>query len=526
LKNKGRKKNHERGQKQRSKSEDNNGGCTYEDLALLLPSGFDRKEVGDNGTTPLSSPLLPPFKYFDAGFDEGTQVLEYLRFGRGVKVKHSRKEAIEEYDNTMKHFYQKTNLGGCITRCYLPSKHNIQKTIENAFPFNVSVDGSSSSVVYFVVGLGHDFVFDIIDNIKNEEDNNDKCSFDDSSSDVEEDNDDAIEYLVSTVKEENNNNNNNNNNNKIVGVFADLDYTYMTTSSRNKNKNKNNKVYNHDRDIQLRKLRCTVKAAIEIGCAIQIRILPSCSSSSSSASSSSSSNSSSSNNGNDDDGGDEGEHGEDMKDPYLLAIQDLAALLATLLAETTTTNEINNIYGEDENGNNNKLLKLKIHLSCWNGKSEHMMVLLKAFPDNLYIGFDSTITFQKATHIHECAFDVPLNKLVLETGSPSIIPSCIANSIDTRYAFCHSGYIPIIANEIAKYSSKNINNLNINNLKENVCATTDAVDDEDDTTTTTAKEIEVEAVEAGGISTTTTTLSAEMVARIASTNTMSLYGIS
>ncbi|OEU18020.1 hypothetical protein FRACYDRAFT_238452 [Fragilariopsis cylindrus CCMP1102] len=457
LKNKGRKKNHERGQKQRSKSEDDNG--YDEDLTLLLPPGFEKKKEEEGDDTPSTSALvpLPPFKYFDAGFDEGTAVLEYLRFGRGVKVKHSRKEAIEEYENTMKKVCDTTNFGGCITRCYLPN----------------SAD--------------------------NKEEDNDEYTFDDtSSSDVVENNKDAIEYLVSTVEDDNKNKN-------IVGVFADLDYTYMTTSiSKKKNKNKNNKVHNHDRDTQLRKLRCTVKAAIEIGCAIQIRILPSSSSSSSSISVSS-------NNGNGEDGDDgEDENGDDIKDPYLLAIQDLAALLSE--TTTSTTNEI--------------------HLSSWNGKSEHMMVLLKAFPNNLYIGFDSTITFQKATHIHECAFDLPLNKLVLETCSPSLIPSCIANSIDTRYAFCHSGYIPIIANEIAKYSSKNISNLNFNNcLNQDIRTIPDT-----NTNTNTNAVVDEDAAAAaaavgGGTSkltgtTTTTTLTAEMVARFASTNTISLYGIS
>ena len=533
MKNKGRKKNHERGQKQRSKSEDDNG--YVEDLTLLLPPGFEKKKEEEGDDTPSTSALvpLPPFKYFDAGFDEGTAVLEYLRFGRGVKVKHSRKEAIEEYENTMKKVCDTTNFGGCITRCYLPSKHNIQKTTDHAFPFNVTHDDDNDNIdddddddddnnnnesVHFVVGLGHDYVFDN-DNADNKEEDNDEYTFDDpSSSDVVEDNKDAIEYLVSTVKDDSKNKN-------IVGVFADLDYTYMTTSiSKKKNKNKNNKVHNHDRDTQLRKLRCTVKAAIEIGCAIQIRILPSSSSSSSSISVSS-------NNDNGDDGDDgEDENGDDIKDPYLLAIQDLAALLSET---TTSTNEVNNV-DDDEDGDNGKLLKFKfkIHLSSWNGKSEHMMVLLKAFPNNLYIGFDSTITFQKATHIHECAFDLPLNKLVLETCSPSIIPSCIANSIDTRYAFCHSGYIPIIANEIAKYSSKNISNLNFNNcLNQDIRTIPDT-----NTNTNTNAVVDEDAAAAaaavgGGTSkltgtTTTTTLTAEMVARFASTNTISLYGIS
>ena len=91
---------------------------------------------------------------------------------------------------------------------------------------------------------------------------------------------------------------------------------------------------------------------------------------------------------------------------------------------------------------------LKVHLSCWTGRSEHLTALLNAFPDNVVVGFDGTVTFAKATALHECVFDVPLTKILLETGSPRTIPS-VATKAQGREAFAHSGLVPFIADAIA-----------------------------------------------------------------------------
>ncbi|KAL3898138.1 MAG: hypothetical protein SGARI_006750, partial [Bacillariaceae sp.] len=92
--------------------------------------------------------------------------------------------------------------------------------------------------------------------------------------------------------------------------------------------------------------------------------------------------------------------------------------------------------------------ELKIHLSAWSGNPEHMLSFCKAFP-TLTIGLDSSLTFQKAKHLHECAFELDLSRLVLETNS--VIPSQVANRMG-RDAFSHPGLIPFIATAVAKHS--------------------------------------------------------------------------
>ena len=91
---------------------------------------------------------------------------------------------------------------------------------------------------------------------------------------------------------------------------------------------------------------------------------------------------------------------------------------------------------------------LKVHLSCWTGQSEHLTALLSAFPDNILVGFDGSVTFTKATALHECVFDAPLDKMLIETGTCRTIPSVVTKALG-REAFAHSGLIPFIADAIA-----------------------------------------------------------------------------
>mmetsp|Transcript_29982 Transcript_29982/g.82296 ORF Transcript_29982/g.82296 Transcript_29982/m.82296 type:complete len:123 (-) Transcript_29982:21-389(-) len=76
-----------------------------------------------------------------------------------------------------------------------------------------------------------------------------------------------------------------------------------------------------------------------------------------------------------------------------------------------------------------------------------MLTLLQTFPNNLYFGLDGTVTFSKATELHECAFDLPLDKLLLETGR--VIPSQVAKVLG-RDAFYHSGSLSFTADAVAK----------------------------------------------------------------------------
>ena len=57
------------------------------------------------------------------------------------------------------------------------------------------------------------------------------------------------------------------------------------------------------------------------------------------------------------------------------------------------------------------------------------------------------VTFAKATNIHELAFDVPLDRLLLETDSPYFVPSQVA---DKRNKFSNPGMAIFTAQRIAE----------------------------------------------------------------------------
>ena len=91
---------------------------------------------------------------------------------------------------------------------------------------------------------------------------------------------------------------------------------------------------------------------------------------------------------------------------------------------------------------------MRIHLACWAGKCEHMVKLLGAFPETIWVGFNGSAGFAKATVTHECAFDIPLGKLLLESDAPLVIPTPVASAMG-RGAFCHSGLIPFVADAVS-----------------------------------------------------------------------------
>lgn len=103
-----------------------------------------------------------------------------------------------------------------------------------------------------------------------------------------------------------------------------------------------------------------------------------------------------------------------------------------------------------------------IILSNWTGLACHVMRFLEAFggndgmtrskSSNLYIALDGAVSFTKAVHLHECAFEIPLNRLLLETAT--VIPSDIAKSLG-RDAFFHSGLWPFVAQAVA-HCKKNV----------------------------------------------------------------------
>ena len=178
---------------------------------------------------------------------------------------------------------------------------------------------------------------------------------------------------------------------RVVGFCAKLDYTADTITRINV-------------DTQLRRLQATCKAAQQEGVPIQIRL------------------------GNSDMNQDDNEQEQLMKD-----------LAKRLLAMQMKSEEI--IVTDNKNNN------LQVHLSCWSGTSDHMRMLLQAFPNTLYVGMNASVGFAKASTAHECAFDVPLDRLLLETDN--VIPAPITKSLG-RKAFSHSGLIPYCAAAVAE----------------------------------------------------------------------------
>ena len=87
----------------------------------------------------------------------------------------------------------------------------------------------------------------------------------------------------------------------------------------------------------------------------------------------------------------------------------------------------------------------KIHMHCFTGSSEFAAKFCQEFP-NLFIGMTAVVTFAKARNIHELAFDVPLDRLLLETDAPYFVPSQIA---DKRSRWSNPGMAIFTAQRIA-----------------------------------------------------------------------------
>lgn len=179
-------------------------------------------------------------------------------------------------------------------------------------------------------------------------------------------------------------------NDQIVGVFADLDYSQEAFSRSDCN-----------RASQIRRLRCTCQAASTCNVPVQIRTTPAATA-----------------------------KGKDTAITNISYSEIMHDLFEVLLEITTL------------------IPALRIHLSCWSGSAEDMNKILETFPDNVWVGMDGTMSFGKAKNAHECAFDVPLSKLLLETGLPQTIPADVARTLG-REAFCHSGLVPYLAAALA-----------------------------------------------------------------------------
>jgi hypothetical protein len=198
----------------------------------------------------------------------------------------------------------------------------------------------------------------------------------------------AIQALIETYQQ---------NTDCVAGFYCDLDYHEDFLKRQG-----------CDRESQLRRLKCTSQAAGETNQTIAIRTSPGAA------------------------GLSEPEQHSVVGTLYAQVLLDLQ----TQLAETV-----------------DKFPSLNIHLSCWSGRADHMTSICNAFSsnnnnNNVYIGLDGSVSFSKATHLHECAFDCPLERMVLETST--VIPATVAHALG-REAFFHSATVPFLAEAVAFY---------------------------------------------------------------------------
>lgn len=226
--------------------------------------------------------------------------------------------------------------------------------------------------------------------------------------------------------------------NRIVGFGHTLDYSPDTVQ-----------LHGYDRASQLNRLRATCMAALRVQIPIQCRISPGAPAAPGGVTVT--------DDCNDDNNKDNVEDAAAAAANYVQVVKDLASVLLEMSSSSPAlTMDASSAFEKDtiatKNCNDPSLPGdrplLYIHLSCWNGTEAHMMHLLQAFPDTLYIGMNASAGFQKNKNAHECAFSVPLDRLLLESDAPHTIPAPVVAALG-RKAFNHSGTIPFVAAAVA-----------------------------------------------------------------------------
>lgn len=86
-----------------------------------------------------------------------------------------------------------------------------------------------------------------------------------------------------------------------------------------------------------------------------------------------------------------------------------------------------------------------LHLFEFSGDADFLVLrLMRAWP-NLYVGFDGRLTHAKAEHLRGLLFDVPMERLLIQSSAPNHIPASLPGQ---RY--CHPGMLPEIAVKVAQ----------------------------------------------------------------------------
>ncbi|KAI6655175.1 Deoxyribonuclease TATDN2 [Oopsacas minuta] len=87
----------------------------------------------------------------------------------------------------------------------------------------------------------------------------------------------------------------------------------------------------------------------------------------------------------------------------------------------------------------------RIHLHCYTGQAPTAVGLIATFP-NLYIGITGSITVKRLPQVRETASLIPLERILLETDAPYMIPT----DLKDKLKFSHPIMILHVAERIAK----------------------------------------------------------------------------
>ncbi len=371
-------------------------------VTLTLPDGF-RSRGDDDDDDGSDTDGRPTNLLFDSGADLSA-TLDKLENG-GKKTTKKLLAALDNLDITPDDY------GGCVCRMFLKPSRPFDSSAARIQAL-LGLDPCAS----FVVGLSPSFdMMVFVDSDADDDDDagGNRDDRDGNAGTAEEDDAEEVEFLIGEGRDAllaavDASQDSDANKVTVVGVCASLDYTAKVVKSRP----------GMDRVFQLRRLRAACRAAVSRDVPVQIRVAPGPDEGDGADAGSGA------------DGAGDGEE-EDTVPPDVQVVRDVVKVL---LDETPPATD-----GR----------RLRVHLSCWRGKADHALKLLGAFPTSLWIGLDASVGFAKASeHRKNCAFEIPLGRLLLETGSA--VPAPVAAALG-KGAFCHPSMVPFVAAAVARH---------------------------------------------------------------------------
>ena len=107
-----------------------------------------------------------------------------------------------------------------------------------------------------------------------------------------------------------------------------------------------------------------------------------------------------------------------------------------------------------------------LHLHCFTGSPEMAKEFLGTFP-NLYIGICGNVTYE-STSVQAIAATVPLERMLLETDAPYMVPRNLPKQLQ-KYKFCHPSLAFYTAKQIAKIRHTSIEDV-LTHMRDNTRA--------------------------------------------------------